>query len=326
MELPFSSPDMNNFYQSLFDHVAFPVFAVDKNGFVCYKNPASRKYHPRIRCRAKLQRHEKPSSCEHILILSDETPYPIGAKLFHGDITLCLFLSRFQHPDGKALIPKMIEHFGKSAEAFIPRLKSAATIAPAIRTYTELNLITEREILDLDIAPYDLETLVKPFFHKLRRFSALGYRIESTCEKSSGRYLARLSAHEFFHRLSHMLYLLMKISADKKIAIHLSTHEQKGCHQLSIQTVTAIAPAVYEGKSLLSLLPECEAEITLLSAFSTEKESPVLTIGEDGTAQLFYEIPCEKAAQILPLHSHMEFISPERRAEIFIRRLFKRFR
>lgn len=315
---------MNDFYQSLFDHVAFPVFAVDKNGLVCYKNPTSRKYHPRIRCRAKLQKHEKLSPCAHILILSDETPYPIGVKLCHGDEMLCLFLSRFQHPDGKALISKMVEHFGKSAEAFIPHLKVAAVSAPTNRTYTELNLITEREILDLDIALYDLETLTKPFFHKLRRFSALGYRIESTCEKTSGRYLARLSAHEFFHRLSHMLYLLMKISADKRIAIHLSINEEKECHLLSIQTVTATAPVVYEGKSLLSLLPECETEITLLSAFSTEKESPVLTIREDGTAQLLYAIPCEKAAQILPLHSHMELISPERRAELFIRRLFKK--
>ncbi len=325
MELPFCHLSMEHKYQELFDHVAFPVFALDADGRITYRNPQSKRYQKSLRCNAKLQKHQKPSPHEQIVILSGETPYSVGVNLRFKDGSICLFLSRFQYPDGMLLISNMLETFGKGAEDFISKLKTAAVTSPFNRAYTELSLITEHEDRDFGISLYSLEALVRPFFEKLRRFSALGYRIEADCKQINGRCPVKLSTHDFFHRLSHILYLLMKISADKNISISLFTDEEKERHLLSIQTQTQMAPATYTGEALASVLPECKTEITLLSAYSSAKESISLTIEDGGKAHFLYEIPYEKATHALPLHSRAELISPERRAESFIRKLFKRF-
>lgn len=316
---------MKLLYQELFDHVAFPVFAVSHDGLVTYKNPQVGKHHPKIRCRAKVQKHLKTSFDGQMIILSGDTPFPIGLRLTHGEGSLCLFLSRFQQPDGKKILEKMVEAFGTEAEGFLSRCEKALKADfKTDRTYSDLLLITEQEAADFGTAPQAIDALLTPFFRKLSRFSVLGYRIDAQIDADfASHHTVRTAPQTLFYRVSHWLYLMMKLSHGKDLSVRLST-ESDAFHLLSIRTETSLPASRYESEALPALVPECETEMRLLSAVSDLLDHVVLSVREDGMAELTYKIPCEKASYGLALHSNTTLFDPARMALRFIAKLFKK--
>lgn len=317
---------MNDFYQLLFNYVAFPVFVIDKNGLVTYKNLSSKKYHPHIRCRTKLQRHLKLETDSRLLVLAGDSPFSIGIRLAYRDEEICLFLSRFQKPDGRKILFAMREAFGEDAIRFLSGLKSAVCTMSMDRTYADLLLITEWESADLGIGTYAPDILLSPFFKRLSRFSVLGYRMDTEVDDT---YRARrticTSPHELLHRVSHMTYLMMKLSLSKTITIRLSTDMDAGCHNLSMQTKTALCSVTHEGEEIAAFIPECEAEMRLLSTFSAVGETLRLTADEKGFTTLVCTIPCESTPKALSLHNHSTFFDITKFAEDFADKLFKKF-
>lgn len=316
---------MKQFYQELFDHVAFPVFATDQNGIVIYKNPQAKKYHPCLRCRAKVQKHLKTSFDGRTVVLSGNTPFPVGLRLTHGENSLCLFLSRFQQTDGKKILKKMAEAFGTEAGEFLSRCRRTLSEGAAVdRTYSDLLLITEQEATDFGTSPQAIDTLLTPFFEKLPRFSVLGYRIDARIDGDfSARQLVRIAPQELFHRVSHWLYLMMKLSRSKNLSVLLST-ESEGFHALSIRAETSLPAARYEKEALLTLVPECETEMRILSSFSDLLDHVALSVTENGIAELVCKMPCEKALHALSLHSETSLFTTAHMAKRSIAQLFKK--
>ncbi len=318
-----------NLYQELFDHVAFPVFAVDKNGFVCYKNPQTAKYQKMIRKRAKVERHFRASDEENMVFLIGNTPYVNGVRLSDGDVSLYLFLTRFQYPDGRRIMKQMLGAYGTSAEDFVFSLKNTHGEAPADvrRFYEDILLFTDQEETDLGIALYALQDILMPLFEKLRALSVLGYRISAQIDESfEAKYPVRLSSSDLLHRLFHLLYFMLKISESKSVSLTLSG--ERDAHVLCVKTQTAQEPIACKNEGCVpyfsEVMPECESEFRLLQGFRAFSEQTEFQVSENGFAVLRHRIPYEKVPAGFALHSRLGFTRFEKDARAFIKALEKR--
>lgn len=312
-------------YQELFNHVAFPVFATDREGVVCYKNPQTAKYQPMIRKRAKVAKHLRISEKERTVFLCGNTPYANGVYLHDEEGGLFLFLTRFQYPDGKKIMARMLESYGTEASDFVFSLKNAASKDVNVaRVYADILLFTDQEKTDLGIAFYSLQDILFPLFGKLHALSVLGYRITAVIDDDfQRRFPVRISSSDLLHRVFHLLYAVLKLSESKNVAVRLTS--ERGAHLLIMETRTTAMPAFYRNEMCASffsaLIPECGAEFALLGRIFDFSKNVQLHIREDGIAILHHRIPYEFVPAGMSLHSKVGFTHFEKDARAFIREL-----
>lgn len=301
-----------NLYQELFEHIAFPVFATDTCGTIIYKNRACAKHQPMIRKGVSLKKRildpHLPKAGEIIRLLG-ETPYPQALVFADEDGMLMICPPRLQSPDAYAVSEDIQTHCGNTPASLLLVYKNAEYQAEKERSpriYTDILEIFQSRTAFSGIQTYHLGKIAEELFPKLTRsFRPLGYRIQAKTEDSFlVKEAVRLDLFDFFFWTGRLLYLAMKLSQSKTLAISLASDPLSEHHILRIHAQNANPLDTDDILELFArIAPECHMELAIITRATACAKQTKIRKDDLGALILEYHIPyCFSSA--LPIHSN----------------------
>lgn len=295
-------------YQELFHYTIFPVFAISHQGELIYKNLSCGKHLPGVNKKIRTKSYfypAVPTGTAVVKLMNGQSYHTALALEDEGNIVILCF-SRLQYEDGVIIAEQCLQRFGRTLASFLASLRSGFSLNnpkklfsnDAERMYTELLCSLRSEVGLYPTEHYSLKKAIVPLFEKLQDvFSGLGYRVSAGIAENFPEYLlVNFSFNDLIFLLGRLVYLQLKLSANKTVDIRLSCDIAHNCHKFVLTTDTKLSSFPDKNEDLaewLSVLaPECAAE------FSFMRESGFLTweyvsvyLDKFGTLTLTYSIP-----------------------------------
>ena len=267
-------------YSEIFRSAAFPVFAINENCSVIYKNAACTK-HLSFICRGRTVNSKtlfKDSWENGVAHIADKKYDSYALALTDESVTVFLCFLRFQYADGKELAEQFIKIFGKDLLNFLTKFGSMLTVPglsgckPDLSAERLMSLV-RKEIPLEGQKIQQLFPIMEQLFQLLpKNLEPLGYQISAKIKENFPKYLSvGISANGFLFVFEKLLYLMMKYSQTKKIDIDLFPEIAYPHHTLRLATKTNLKelPQTSENnvRLLETLIPECASELALLNAW-----------------------------------------------------------
>ena len=296
-------------YQELFHYMTFPVFATRREtGEVIYKNFSCEKYLPKLSKRKLLSPFVFAQNFSGFgaVVLAEPSPYQTAIALEDGPHSVFLFLSHWQNEEGVCLAAKQFQQFGPSLTDFLAAIycsnsfkaRGSVLSKTNVSLYTEVGQIRLDEKDIADHMPTPLCSVMKTVFEKLEAaFSNFGYRVHTQIEEDFPQYLQpETDLRDILFVLGRLLYLQMKLSRNKEANVFFACDVAYSRHVFYITAETNLSglndPSEDLMDWLLSFIPECKMEFTLLfKAGLLTKENFVANVDKFGNLSLRYHIP-----------------------------------
>ena len=285
----------------LFYTLPFPLFVTDESGKVIFKNIATQKYIPNIRCGTKIASHLTDSEGvlsgkERFACLGNIQPYhyafvirnicddkPVLAFAFFPDLQFGNVERMKEIISG--LDPASLFGFSK----FLPRGHRTN------RIYGDIDscVASIGNGFDDSVRTFDIENIIKPFSEKLcGAFGALGFSIHSEIDKSVGpNRFCMISPTETVFVISRAIYAAARASEDGRIFLFSTYDEKQDAITVTAKTKSKIK--VTENDICL-LAPECVYESAIFKAMHGEGYPSVSDDG-NGNVSVTFAFPCKQS-------------------------------
>ncbi len=295
-------------HDALFSHLSFPVFAADSSGLVFYKNPAAIRHIGTMRKGSRVTRHfltnALPSSAGIVPLSSPS--YPNAFAALDEKEYLFLAFSRLQYPDCDLMLPHTTKALGTTPDsvrnAFERFCRQGEDKPFPTRIYPEVFRLAPKRALNTEKA-YHLGAFVSPLFEKAEQaFPALGYRMQThISEEFKHTHPVGSDRFDLLFLFGSMLYLGMKLSADRTIKLDLTDTEGAHLLQLKTRTTLSFSQRKFSAFDLFyEYAPACAAEFVFMG-MTPLAQALIAETNTRGELLLSYRIPY--LAPVLPVHS-----------------------
>lgn len=261
-------------YPEFFEHSACPVFVFTDSGKIIYRNLSAKKYLPMLRKNASVIPHLYPAvlpSESGILHIAGNTPYRTMVTFWDGTAFIAFGFIRLQLSDGTYIGDSILRHFSDNPEKWKKLFHAEKELAPT-KNHTGNRICTDifetlnyakTSAYNKNGSFYETVTVL---FQKLdTSFTALGYRIHTAIDPDFVFNRAvQMRTNDFLFIFGVFLYLVMRLSENGHISIHLKTEDQMHVVYFSCKTEKIQAPLEDVSALWDHYLPEYVRELQFL--------------------------------------------------------------